>query len=505
MYYLKYYLCVFILSTPLLCMSMIGTDTFANSISNTCKENELQIEETSPNPTCSEVDVYTWCYSEECNSIEVGSNKPEIAIDRNDPTNQIGLNIINNGIEIDKEKNRIQFNVNRDFQNPNNLNYRSEIRLDAFPANYPLMTKQKLIWTYHFPDNYLTPLNPLEHTFSIYQNKMAPDPYPNFELKIVAGGTQQNIEEDPVGLQADPGEIQIVNRAIQVGNFEQVTNTGIIPQPGDALQIQIEVEYSLVESDNCLKISFKKYELYNSDPNHVEYYTYSANKSVSEDNGAGGNHKFGIYAYEWLPENGTCNNEISDGCGNEIDIEMGPLTFIKENANLMPCSAYYTGNWGYESSIGGWSDIDNDGIHDEADLCQGSNDFDDIDNDGLPDGCDCISTGNTGNENCNGWSDNDGDGICDEADICQGGNDYVDNDGDGIPYGCDPDETALVLTTMGSILLHSLYEANNDLVSDDIVTTSSTVEFRAGNTIALDAGFEVEIGAKFCALIQSCE
>lgn len=493
----------------ILCLGLVSVSL--NDTDNNCEENEVQNEESAQLystllPTCSEVHLYTWCYSENCNRIQVGLDNPVVAIDRNDPTNQVGLNIINNGIEMDKETNRLKFNVNRDFQNINNLNYRSEIRLDLFPASYPLSTKQKLIWTYYFPDNYLTPSNALQHTFSIYQNKMAPDPFPNFELMIVAEGTQQNTADDPYGIVATPGEIQVANCAIQVGNFGQVTNTGIVPKAGDALQIQIEVEYSMAQLDSCLKISFKKYEPYNSDSSHVEYFTYIGNKSVSLENGAGGNHKLGIYAYNWLPENNTCNNTLGDSCGIEINLEMGPLTFIKEDADLTPCSSYFTGNWGYESSIGAWSDLDNDGINDEADLCQGSNDSDDVDYDGIPDGCDCIVTGNNGTENCIGSSDTDKDGICDAADICQGGNDMIDFDSDGIPYGCDPDETELVnLTTVGPILNNTLYEVNNDLDSDDLVATNSYVEFIAGNSITLNPGFEVFVGANFYASIQSCD
>jgi len=503
MNYLKLNARFILLSTALFCMAVQTIENISeeNGIQN---EQPMQINAVSP-PTCAEVHLYTWCYSENCNRIEAGQDIPVMAIDRNDPTNQIGLNIVNNGIEMDKENNRLKFNVNRDFQNINNLNYRSEIRLDTFPASYPLATKQKLIWTYYFPDNYLTPLDTLKQTFSIYQNKMAPDPFPNFELTIVAKGTQQNIAEDPYGLVAAPGEIQVINRAVQVGNFGQVTNTGIVPKPGDALQIQIDVEYSIAQSDSCLKISFKKYQPYNSDPNHVDYFNYYANKSVSLENGAGGNHKFGLYAYNWLPENNICNNTVNDSCGAAINLEMGPLTFIKQDADLIPCSAYYTGNWGYELSTGGWSDMDNDGINDAADLCEGSNDGADTDNDGIPDGCDCILTGNTGYENCNGSNDTDGDGICDNADICQGGNDSIDYDGDGIPYGCDLDETELVdLITSGPLLISALYEVNNDLYSDDLVASSSFVEFKAGNSIILNSGFEVEAGANFHALIQAC-
>jgi hypothetical protein len=72
------------------------------------------------------------------------------------------------------------------------------------------------------------------------------------------------------------------------------------------------------------------------------------------------------------------------------------------------------------------SDIDNDGVCDLADLCEGWDDTIDSDGDGTPDGCDDCPLDPL---------DSDGDGICDSMDPCPF---TPDTDGDGVCDDADP-------------------------------------------------------------------
>jgi len=60
------------------------------------------------------------------------------------------------------------------------------------------------------------------------------------------------------------------------------------------------------------------------------------------------------------------------------------------------------------------------------------------------------------------------------------------------------------LTTVDPVLVYSPYEVSNDLDSDDMVVAGSSVDFTAGNSITLNTGFTVDLGAEFCATIQPC-
>ncbi|MDB4539281.1 M12 family metallo-peptidase [Saprospiraceae bacterium] len=82
-------------------------------------------------------------------------------------------------------------------------------------------------------------------------------------------------------------------------------------------------------------------------------------------------------------------------------------------------------------------DMDNDGVCDADDQCQGLDD--NLIGTSCNDGDICTSNDVWGVDcNCNGvYADSDGDGVCDGEDICPGGDDNADADGDGIPDACD--------------------------------------------------------------------
>ena len=101
-------------------------------------------------------------------------------------------------------------------------------------------------------------------------------------------------------------------------------------------------------------------------------------------------------------------------------------------------------------------DADQDGICDDEDVCPGADDLADIDEDGIPDACDDCDGNLVGRpcddgiactildvytEDCGCAGipmDSDGDGVCNWEDICENGDDNIDTDGDGIPDACDP-------------------------------------------------------------------
>ena len=74
-------------------------------------------------------------------------------------------------------------------------------------------------------------------------------------------------------------------------------------------------------------------------------------------------------------------------------------------------------------------DLDNDGVPESLDLCEGHNDSADRDNDGVPNRCDPCPD--------DAPDDSDGDGICDLDDLCEGFDDTLDADQDGTPDDCD--------------------------------------------------------------------
>jgi subtilisin family serine protease len=79
-------------------------------------------------------------------------------------------------------------------------------------------------------------------------------------------------------------------------------------------------------------------------------------------------------------------------------------------------------------------DFDGDGVPNDSDNCQWTDNFDqaDFDEDGVGDVCDnCPSFVNPDQD------DTDGDGNGDLCDICPGYDDNLDDDSDGVPDGCD--------------------------------------------------------------------
>lgn len=76
-------------------------------------------------------------------------------------------------------------------------------------------------------------------------------------------------------------------------------------------------------------------------------------------------------------------------------------------------------------------DLDDDGVPESEDICEGGKDHKDRDGDGIPNKCDDCPDDAT--------DDSDGDGVCDIDDVCDGFDDTLDDDQDGTPNDCDED------------------------------------------------------------------
>ncbi|NNK73435.1 MAG: T9SS type A sorting domain-containing protein [Flavobacteriaceae bacterium] len=85
------------------------------------------------------------------------------------------------------------------------------------------------------------------------------------------------------------------------------------------------------------------------------------------------------------------------------------------------------------------ADSDGDGVCDTEDQCPGFDDTLDTDSDGVGDCLDLeINSPCPDSVDANGVSlDSDGDGVCDDLDACEGSDDAIDTDGDSVPDGCD--------------------------------------------------------------------
>jgi hypothetical protein len=125
-------------------------------------------------------------------------------------------------------------------------------------------------------------------------------------------------------------------------------------------------------------------------------------------------------------------------------------------------------------------DDDNDGVPDESDACQGSNDHNDYDGDGRPDGCD---------------GDWDGDGVPNGSDACPGGNDNNDGDVDGIPDACDDHDDS---GPEVSIVSGPTFVRNGNVMRVEFGVSSSDPESGVGTTSATISGtFTCDTGDTF--------
>ena len=153
-------------------------------------------------------------------------------------------------------------------------------------------------------------------------------------------------------------------------------------------------------------------------------------------------------------------------------------------------------------AVNHFTDSDNDTVPDCLDQCPN------LDDSFIGTSCDDGDPCTQGDEydsfcNCVGvYLDSDGDSVCDAIDLCPGFDDLLDMDANGIPDDCESCDDFIYETNYPSITTAAV--ANIDIVTNGNVSTSMSIDYRAGNSIELLSGFEVELGAVYHADIQPC-
>lgn len=153
--------------------------------------------------------------------------------------------------------------------------------------------------------------------------------------------------------------------------------------------------------------------------------------------------------------------------------------------------------------VNSFDDTDNDSVVDCLDQC--ANFDDNLIGASCDDGDPC-TVGEVYDSNCNcsggEFQDADGDGVCNVNDVCPGFDDTIDLDGNGIPDACENCIDFITETNYPLITVHAV--ASIDIVTNGKVSSANSVDYRAGNSVELLSGFEVEPGAIYHAYIQPC-
>jgi len=105
---------------------------------------------------------------------------------------------------------------------------------------------------------------------------------------------------------------------------------------------------------------------------------------------------------------------------------------------------------------------------------------------------------------CEGTADTDNDYICDALDVCPNFDDSIDRDGNGIPDNCDICVINRVMrypNFAGETLNYSSVE---QISSTQPIFNGAAITFDAKDSILLNTGFEVQMGAEFNAVIMGC-
>ena len=109
---------------------------------------------------------------------------------------------------------------------------------------------------------------------------------------------------------------------------------------------------------------------------------------------------------------------------------------------------------------------------------------------------------------CEGTTDRDGDGWTDDCDNCPDLHNpsQADADSDHIGDDCDcaPNEAHDGIKYISNTLSHGVHRASFKIESDAFIQPDGPVEFRAGESILLEPGFEVTEGVSFLAIIDPC-
>ena len=137
----------------------------------------------------------------------------------------------------------------------------------------------------------------------------------------------------------------------------------------------------------------------------------------------------------------------------EYNWSVNPVVEYTSSGNQNQTNTWKSAASTWTFKIGGFGDMDNDGIQDSQDICPGFDDSNDFDNDGSPDGCDEDDDGDgtlDGDDDCPDtplgatvdWGcpmDSDEDGVYDGLDLCPESIGHAGVDSDGCDLDSDSD------------------------------------------------------------------
>jgi len=183
-------------------------------------------------------------------------------------------------------------------------NKRAEIRTMPWPVKNPLGTEEWIGFNYKFEDDYVIDST---NEFLFYQHHQGVTGSPPWDLSVFKAG---QISGNPAG------EIFVVNHSNDnAPTYYDRTATGIVPQPGQSIDVVIHVVHNTGTS-GLLQIWIDGVSVYNK----------QTVTTVWNDKAWGGNAKVGLYMYSWTNETAITASENAGV--TSIHTSMGALRII---------------------------------------------------------------------------------------------------------------------------------------------------------------------------------
>jgi hypothetical protein len=99
--------------------------------------------------------------------------------------------------------------------------------------------------------------------------------------------------------------------------------------------------------------------------------------------------------------------------------------------------------------------------------------------------------------------DSDGDGVPDALDVCAYGDDLKDENAKLIPDDCECQSIDLITASL--ITQDTVYIIRDQIISSDVLQNPIHVLYKAGESITLTSGFEVQENVTFIAVPVGCQ
>ena len=100
-------------------------------------------------------------------------------------------------------------------------------------------------------------------------------------------------------------------------------------------------------------------------------------------------------------------------------------------------------------------------------------------------------------------ADTDNDLVGDACDECANGDDLVDANNNSIIDDCECKGSDLTIT--GDLITDSVYVASNSIESNEMISSSRNIIYKAPISITLSMGFHAAAGVSFLATISDCQ